>query len=118
MPVYLTRIYIAVEAPTPDEALKTISRSVNSLNHPLVSWSHWRRGKGLTASPYPPLQLQPGATNNLESQHDAYMNGPANAQADTPAPGPGSTQPTASKSFHMPSVKKRDDMGGLMGSGS
>ena len=35
----------------------------------------------------------------------------------TPAPAAGSTQPTPTKSFHMPNLKPRDDMGGLMGSG-
>ena len=115
MPIYLTRIYIAVEAPDPSEALKTIARSINSLTHPVVSWSHWRRGRSTNVTPYPPLQLHPSAVHDLESQHDAYVSGPVFVQ--TPAPGPGSTQPTPTKSFHMPNLKPRDDMGGLMGSG-
>ena len=118
MPIYMTRVYISTNAPDAASAQMQFDYAMKTLHIGPLFLS----GRSV----YDPIRLASGAEhrNDLyERFYESRLGGtsPGGGTTATPAPAAGSTQsgtqPTPTKSFHMPNLKPRSDMGGLMGSG-
>jgi hypothetical protein len=84
-----------------------------SMTPPRFNWANDRGGKGPLAAPVLPVPIS--RYGDIEKQYLAATGGaPAPGSSPTSAPKAPPSKPRGG--FHYPSVRKRDDLGGLMGS--
>ena len=94
MPVYYATIRLHVDKPDEPKARSVADHLISLI-------------RGYSRSEIPQVDFTSWVLASTTGAH-------ATPTAGSTQPG---TQPTPTKSFHMPNLKPRDDMGGLMGSG-